>query len=73
MGDHHDHPSLQTLADGADWAVIRCEHGCLHLRLGPLTLTLSPVEFERLVTMLGEAYVRLSVRNAVERCHKPIH
>ena len=71
--DTHDHPSLHTLADASDWAVIRCEHGCLHLHLGPLTLTLSPAEFERLVTMLGEAYVRLSVRDAVEQSQKPIH
>ncbi|NUR53610.1 MAG: hypothetical protein HOQ29_04120 [Acidobacteria bacterium] len=47
------------------WAVYQCPQGCLHVRLDNLTLTFSGPQFRRLVELLGEAYVRLGVREAV--------
>ena len=47
-------------------AVYRCNGGCVHLRLGMLTLDLTAEQFWELVKCVGEASVRLTVRDVVE-------
>ncbi|MBI3047148.1 MAG: hypothetical protein HYY76_02450 [Acidobacteria bacterium] len=48
------------------WAVYQCTNGCIHVRLQNVTVTLTLREFAQLVELLGDAYVRLGVRAAVE-------
>ena len=64
MNDAHDRGD-ETLSATAEWAVYQCVSGCVHLRLQHLTLTFSASEFAQLVSLVGEAYVRLGVRTAV--------
>lgn len=61
----------ETLSRTGNWAVYQCAHGCLHLRLHNLTLTFTAAEFHTLVRLLGDAYVRIGVRQAVE--HAEVH
>ena len=49
----------------SEWAVYQCVNGCVRLRVEHLTLTFSAREFAEMVSLLGEAYVRLGVRAAV--------
>lgn len=63
--DDHDPPATTELSSHTEWAVYQCAHGCLHVRLKNLTLTFSALEFHDLVRLLGDAYVRLSVRETV--------
>ena len=58
----------ETLARGTELAVYRCGHGLLHLRVNRVTLTLNLGEFSRLVTLVGEAHIRLGTREAVRTC-----
>ena len=64
MNDSHER-GHDNLSKTAEWAVYRCVNGCVHLRLQHLTLTFSTCEFAQLVELLGEAYARLVVRDAV--------
>jgi hypothetical protein len=64
MNDTHERGN-EALSKTAEWAVYQCVNGCVHLRLQHLTLTFSAGEFAQLVSLLGEAYVRLGVRAAV--------
>ena len=64
MTDRHERGD-EDLSTAAEWAVYQCVNGCVHLRLAQLTLTFSASEFAQLVSLLGEAYVRLGVRTAV--------
>ncbi len=64
MDDLHEREN-EALSAMAEWAVYQCVNGCVHLRLQHLTLTFSAGEFAQLVSLLGEAYVRLGVRAAV--------
>jgi hypothetical protein len=52
--------------------VYRCGHGCVHLRIGMVTLSLTPAEFWDLMKGVGEASVRLSVRDVVDG-FVPVH
>ena len=62
-----DKPQIDgELSNRAGWAVYQSSHGCVHLRLGNLTLTFSAAELHDLVRLLCDAYVRLSVREAVK-------
>ena len=38
-----------------DWGVYRCTHGCIHLAMGRLTLTLTEVEFHALRDLFQRA------------------
>ena len=58
----------ETLARRAELAVYQCGHGLLHLRVNRVTLTLKPEEFSRLATLVGEAHIRLGVREALRSC-----
>lgn len=42
-----------------EWAISRCGHGCVHLSLGRLTLTLSDDEFDALLGLMRSARQRL--------------
>jgi len=64
MNGTHE-PENETLSRTPEWAVYQCVNGCVHLRLQHLTLTFSACEFAQLVSLLGEAYVRLGVGAAV--------
>ena len=55
----------QELSHAAEWAVYQCRHSGVHVRLDSVTLSFSPAQFHRLVQLLGDAYVRLGVREAV--------
>lgn len=46
--------------------VYRCASGCVHVRIGTVTLNLTSDEFGVLVKGVGEALVRLSVRDTVD-------
>jgi len=56
-------PDSQTDARG--WAVYQCVNGCVHVRLNGVMLTFTDEEFAQLAQLIGDAYVRLSVRAAV--------
>ena len=64
----HRSSDSETLAKGTRLAVYQCGHGLLHLRVNRVTLTFEPEEFDRLVTLVGEAYIRLGTREAVRTC-----
>ena len=57
----------EVLSERAEYAVYRCEHGCLHLQVGDLNLKFLPKDFQRLVEVVTEASVRSGVRDVVER------
>jgi hypothetical protein len=38
-----------------EWGVYRCSHGCVHLAIGPVTLTLTEVEFYALHDLIQRA------------------
>jgi hypothetical protein len=58
-------PDESLVAERNEWAVYQCPQGCLHVRLDNLTLTFSAEQFGQLIELLGEAYVRLAVRETV--------
>jgi hypothetical protein len=60
-----DERKSEVLSTSASWAVYQCVNGCVHVRLNHLTLTFSAGEFDQLVKLLGDAFVRLGVRAAV--------
>ena len=62
---------FDVLAAAGPWNVASCARGCVHVRLGPWSLRLSPEEFDRFVEMVVEASVRRGVREAVARCVPP--
>jgi hypothetical protein len=43
-----------------EWAVYRCDHGCFHLSLGRLTVTLTADEFHLLRELLQRICQRLA-------------
>lgn len=53
------------------WAVYWCDHGCVHVALDRMTLTLTANEFEALRTLLSRVRTRLDNRIAgpVRRAH----
>jgi hypothetical protein len=62
-----DPSSEVELLSGSDpIAVYRCRRGGLQLRVGMLTLTLTTEQFWKLMTCVGEASVRLLVREVVD-------
>ena len=64
----HQECESDTLAGRSDLAVYECAHGLLHLRVKRVTLALTPAEFSRLATLVGEAHIRLGTRGAVQQC-----
>lgn len=63
--NQRDQASINTLSETSEWTVFQCVHGCLHVQLGRVMLKFTRDEFHRLVTLVGDAYVRLGVRDAV--------
>jgi hypothetical protein len=53
----HDMPENETpVVDGVrEWAVYRCAHGCLHVVIDRITLTLTADEFNGRLTLMGRA------------------
>lgn len=52
-------PEMPTEIDAAHhWAVYRCQHGCFHVVLDGLTLTVTDEEFHALQVLLRRACVR---------------
>ena len=49
----------ETLAQGRGCIVTQCTCGHLHLRIGVLTLKLTPKQLEDLATTLGQAAARV--------------
>lgn len=66
MSDRPETPG-NAVSNDEEWSVYQCPHGCLHVRLNNVLLTFTEREFQRLVRMLGDAYVRLSVREVVRQ------
>lgn len=64
--NEQDLTSADILSVTPGWIVRQCAHGCLHVQLGRLVLKFTPEELHRLVTLVGGAYVRLSVREEVD-------
>jgi len=64
MDDTHERGN-EALSRTAEWAVYQCVNGCVHLRLQHLSLTFSACEFAQFVKLVGDAYARLVVRDAV--------
>jgi hypothetical protein len=62
--------SVEILYQSELLTVYRCGPACVHLRFGTVTLKLSPSEFWELLQGVGEASVRLSVRDVVESYSK---
>jgi hypothetical protein len=61
-----DHANtVEVLSQSKLLTVYRCGPGCVHVRFGTVTLKLTPSEFWELVQGVGEASVRLSVRDVV--------
>jgi hypothetical protein len=64
MSDHRqldDH--LEPVVDAQkEWAVYRCAHGCFHVALDRVTLTLTEDEFHALQDLM---------RRACQRFHRP--
>lgn len=63
--NQRDQASINTLSETSEWTVFECVHGCLHVQLGRVMLKFTREEFHKLVTLVGDAYVRLGVRDAV--------
>ena len=53
-------------ADGA-YEVYRCAGGCVHLRLGSLTIRFSAGDYQRLARAMLDALVRMEVRTSLRR------
>ena len=62
------HRELEVLAQESGLAVYQCRHGCLHLRVHCVTLTLQPEEFHQLAMLVCDAHIRLATRDAVRAC-----
>jgi hypothetical protein len=58
--------TVEILSQSELLTIYRCGPACVHLRFGTFTLKLSPSEFWELLEGVGEASVRLSVRDVVE-------
>jgi hypothetical protein len=57
----------EAVAENDEWCVYQCPHGCVHVRLNNVTLTFTEPDFQRLVHLLRDAFVRLSVRDAARQ------
>lgn len=59
MSNTHFTSGDEPIVDGRrEWAISRCGHGCVHLALGRITLTLSDDEFDALLTLLRAGHQR---------------
>jgi hypothetical protein len=58
--------AVEVLSRSPLLTVYRCRRGRVHLRVGVVTLHLTPAEFWELVQGIGDASVRLSVRDVVD-------
>jgi hypothetical protein len=58
---------VELLSRADSLAIYRCPNGCLHVQVGTVTLNLTTDQFWALTTCLGEASVRLAVRDVVDR------
>jgi hypothetical protein len=55
----HDAPQDEPMVDGdREWAIYRCGHGCLHVSLDRLMLTLTDDEFHALQELMRRACQR---------------
>jgi hypothetical protein len=56
-----------------EWAISRCGHGCVHVALGRLTVTLSDDEFHALQALMRSArerfYPAIGTPGLVRRAH----
>ena len=59
-------PRSESIAGNDEWTISRCASGCVHLRTANVSIAFSTTEFCRFVQLLGEAYVRISVHEAVK-------
>jgi hypothetical protein len=61
MNDSHVSPfDEQVVRDPArNWAIHACEHGCVHVSLGSVTLTLAADEFAALMVLMWRARAQM--------------
>ncbi len=59
MATHTLKDTEEPVIDGQrDWAIYRCGHGCLHVSLDRVTLTLTEEEFHALQSLMRQACER---------------
>jgi hypothetical protein len=74
MVKHGDTEIREAVADPTrEWGVYRCAHGCVHLVLDRVTVTLTGEEFDALETLLRRARHQFShtgpIQAPVARAH----
>jgi hypothetical protein len=61
MTDDHLIPDDSGVTDlQRGWAVYRCPHGCLHMALGAVTVSLTAEEFDALMGLMARARHQLA-------------